>query len=147
MARTSAARSSTGIIGSSPGFSTRTRPRRWSMIACHSLISRIAPSAFTVLQTPVLSIAAPVGGSRSGVSLRGSLSASTFDSSGCPSLFLRDEGQFALGVLGMATRISADHQGASKAIEGLVLATDVDCRDSHGRGLQSRWPLRRRTEA
>ena len=48
IARTSAARSSTGIVGSSPAFLTG-RPRRRSMIACHSLISSTVPFSVTEL--------------------------------------------------------------------------------------------------
>ena len=57
------------------------------MIACHSLISRTAPFSVTVSTLP-LSTTVPAGGSRSGVSPRGSSSASTFDLRGLTLLVL-----------------------------------------------------------
>ena len=61
IARTSAARASIGITGSSPDFLTG-RLRRWSMIACHSLISRTA--SFPVTVATLLLSTVPGGGSR-----------------------------------------------------------------------------------
>ena len=53
----------------------------------------------------------PSGGSRSGVSLRGSSSASTFDLRGCPSLFLATRASLPFVYLGMATTIMASIKG------------------------------------
>ena len=87
----------------------------------------------------------PAGASRSGVSLRGSSSASTFDVSGWPSLFLATSGSLPLVYFGMATRIMASIKGAREAVEARVLAGDVDGACSRGRDRRARWRSRHRT--
>ena len=71
------------------------------MIACHSLIS-LAALFFPPVATLFLSVV-PDGANRSGVLLRGSSSASTFDVSCCPFLFLATICSLPLLNFGMAT--------------------------------------------
>jgi len=61
MARTSAARPSTGTMGSFPGAFTGSL-RRWSMMACHSLISRTPLFPARAATLPLSTV--PSGGSR-----------------------------------------------------------------------------------
>ena len=82
------------------------------MIACHSLISLGAPFPAVVAMLALSNV--PDGGSRSGVSLRGSSRASTFDLSGWPSLFLATSGSLPLVYFGIATRIMARYSGVVK---------------------------------
>ena len=94
------------------------------MIACHSLISWTASVPPTVATLPLSMV--PGGGSRSGVSLRGSSSASTFDCERLPLLVLGHQRQLALGVLRNGRENHAEIQRAGEAIQTLVLAGDVD---------------------
>ena len=93
------------------------------MIACHSLISRTAP-----FSPPVATLLVHRARRRQQVTrvlarrverLDPRCELSTF-------LILGDERQLALGVLGNAHQDHAEHQGASEAVQALVLAADVD---------------------
>jgi hypothetical protein len=90
------------------------------MIACHSLIS-LAALLLPPVATLFLSVV-PVGDSRSGVLLRGSSSASTFDLSCCPFLFRDGDDELA------------DHQGAGEILQLVTLAAEIKRPLSSGSG-------------